>query len=168
VPLYFLDQTYVWNTKQDLIELKSHTLFHLVGRTFSGILLAVWWCSSHCGKVLKNFRDVLCAESTQRIRSIYTTLCFGAIGANFLSPSHHFSLCNFSTSRHFLHNIWEGFYYLGRCWNRGHILEVVRKIKKTPTPAPTPTPKRQKTGEVKTPPYPHQKPKILQNWKNFN
>jgi len=40
----------------------------------------------------------------------------------------------------------------------GHILEVVRKIKKTPTPAPTPaptpTPKQQKTGKVKTPP-PH-------------
>jgi len=45
----------------------------------------------------------------------------------------------------------------------GHILEVVRKIKKTP--APTPTPKRQKTGKVKTPPHPHphQKPKNLQN-----
>jgi len=39
----------------------------------------------------------------------------------------------------------------------GHILEVVRKIKKTPTP------KRQKTGKVKTPPHPHQKPKNLQN-----
>ena len=39
----------------------------------------------------------------------------------------------------------------------GHILEVVRKIKKTPTP------KRQETGEVKTPPHPHQKPKNLQN-----
>ena len=48
---------------------------------------------------------------------------------------------------------------------RGGILEVVRKIKKTPTPAPTPTPKRQKTGKVKTPPHPHphQKPKKPQN-----